>query len=197
MNEHLLLSECKKKVSFTKEKQPYPDHPERFHDRRQVLCREGLTGRCYWEVEWAGFVNIGVAYKSLERKGQWVAEIEYSNKAWCFNITVWNGYSFRHGRRETFIPVPIIDVQAFLARPRRLGLFLDWPEGILSFYSLSGDTKTLLHTFHATFTEPIHPAFTVYFDSSLTLSSAVKLKMDVSVFGCLIAPHCGLVLLEK
>ena len=26
----------------------------------QVLCREGLTGRCYWEVEWEGRVNIGV-----------------------------------------------------------------------------------------------------------------------------------------
>ncbi|XP_070783345.1 protein NLRC3-like [Enoplosus armatus] len=178
VNEHLLLTECRK-VNFTEEKQPYPDHPERFDEQSQVLCREGLTGRCYWEVEWKGFVNIGVAYKSQGRKGRRDTEIDWSDKAWCFNETVWNGYSFRHGRgRETFIPVPIIDVQAFLARPRRLGLFLDWPAGTLSFYWLSGDTKTLLHTFHTTFTEPLHVAFTVYVGSSLTLSSAVKLRMD-------------------
>lgn len=178
VNEHLLLSECNREVKFTEEKQPYPDHPERFDEESQVLCREGLTGRCYWEVEWKGFVNIGVAYKSIERKGRWDTEIDRSNKAWCFNITVWNGYSFRHGHTETFIPAPIIDVQAFLARPRRLGLFLDWPAGILSFYWLSGDTKTLLHTFHTTFTEPLYPAFTVYTVSSLTLSRVVKPKMD-------------------
>ncbi|XP_067440503.1 NACHT, LRR and PYD domains-containing protein 3-like isoform X1 [Thunnus thynnus] len=178
VNEHLLLSECNREVKFTEEKQPYPDHPERFDEERQVLCREGLTGRCYWEVEWKGFVNIGVAYKSIERKGRWDTEIGRSNKAWCFNITVWNGYSFHHGHTETFIPAPIIDVQAFLARPRRLGLFLDWPAGILSFHWLSGDTKTLLHTFHTTFTEPLYPAFTVYTASSLTLSRVVKPKMD-------------------
>ncbi|KAM7418373.1 hypothetical protein PAMA_015816 [Pampus argenteus] len=177
-NEHLHLSTGE--VKFTEEKQPYLDHPERFDEVNQVLCSEGLTGRCYWEVEWQGFVNIGVAYKSLKRKGHGETEIYRSNKAWCFNMTVWNGYSFRHGYSETFIPVPIIDVQAFLARPRKLGLFLDWPAGILSFYWLSGDTKTLLYTFHTTFTEPLHPAFTVYPAGSLTLSSAVKLKMDTA-----------------
>nr|XP_046257090.1 NLR family CARD domain-containing protein 3-like isoform X2 [Scatophagus argus] len=177
VNEHLLLSECKRTVNHTEEKQAYPDHPGRFDQQKQVLCTEGLTGRCYWEVEWTGFVNVGVAYKSLKRKGRWDTEIELSDKAWTFNITVWNGYSFRHRRRETFIPVPIIDVQGFLARTMRLGLFLDWPAGILSFYWLSGDTKTLLHTFHTTFTEPLYPAFTVY-SGSLTLASAVKLRMD-------------------
>ncbi|XP_039470008.1 NACHT, LRR and PYD domains-containing protein 12-like isoform X2 [Oreochromis aureus] len=179
VNENLLLSECDRKVSYTQEKQSYPDHPERFDQVNQVLCREALTGRCYWEVEWESFVYIGVAYKSLPRKGHWDTEIDRTDKSWCFCINCSNGYSFRHGLRETFIPVPYIDVQAFLTRRKRLGLFLDWPAGILSFYSLSGDKKTLIHTFHTTFTEPLYAAFSVY-HGNLTLSRVVKLEMKTA-----------------
>ncbi|KAL3995793.1 protein phosphatase 1 regulatory subunit 1A [Sarotherodon galilaeus] len=179
VNENLLLSECDKKVSSTDELQSYPDHPERFDQVNQVLCQEALTGRCYWEVEWESFVYIGVAYKSLPRKGHWDTEIDRTDKSWCFCINCSNGYSFRHGLRETFIRVPHIDIQAFLTRRKRLGLFLDWPAGILSFYWLSGDTKTLIHTFHTTFTEPLYAAFTV--DSgNLTLSRVVKLEMETA-----------------
>lgn len=197
-DEHLLLSECNRKVSYTEEKQPYPDHPERFNEEHQVLCREGLTGRCYWEVEWEGFVEIGVAYKSLQRKGHWDTQIKLSEKAWCFFMATWNGYSFLHRRRQTFIPVPVIDVKAFLSRQRRLGLFLDWSTGILSFYSLSGDTKTLLHTIHTTFSEPLHPVFYVSFASSLTLSRDVKPKtINVSISGCLKIGVCNMIILDQ
>ncbi|XP_048858152.1 NLR family CARD domain-containing protein 3-like [Brienomyrus brachyistius] len=51
-------------------KQPYPDHPERFDVCPQVLCRESLTGCCYWEAEWDGDgAWIGVTYKGIGRKG--------------------------------------------------------------------------------------------------------------------------------
>ncbi|KAM9856844.1 NACHT, LRR and PYD domains-containing protein 12-like isoform 2-T3 [Aulostomus maculatus] len=176
LNQHLILSDCNREVKHTEERQPYPDHPERFDLQHQVLCREGLTGRHYWEVDWKGFVSIGVAYKSLERKGSWNSQIDRSCKAWCFNITVWNGYSFWHKLRETFLPIPVIDVQAFLARQMRIGLFLDWPAGTLSFYWLNGEAKSLLHTFHTTFTEPLYPAFTVN-GSSLALSRVEKLNV--------------------
>uniref|UniRef100_A0A3Q0SFK7 Zmp:0000001020 n=1 Tax=Amphilophus citrinellus TaxID=61819 RepID=A0A3Q0SFK7_AMPCI len=193
VNKNLLLTQYDRKVSYTQEKQPYSDHPERFDQTNQVLCREALTGRCYWEVEWEAFVNIGVAYKSLQRKGHWAIEIDRTNKSWSFNITSSNGYSFRHNLKETFIPVPHIDVQEFPTKTKRLGLFLDWPAGVLSFYLVSDDTKTLIHTFHTTFTEPLYPAFTVYLGSSLTLSSVPKMKMyTVSISGCLVAPYCCL-----
>uniref|UniRef100_UPI003AAAF09E NACHT, LRR and PYD domains-containing protein 3-like isoform X1 n=1 Tax=Centroberyx gerrardi TaxID=166262 RepID=UPI003AAAF09E len=177
-NEHLVLSERNRRVAYIKEKQPYSDHPERFNEVNQVLCREGLTGRCYWEVEWQGIVSVGLAYKSNERKGWRDVEIGSNDKSWCFTIVVWNGYSFRHKRRETFIPVPVTDVKAFLARPQRLGVYLDWPAGILSFYWLSSDKKALLHTFHTTFTEPLYPAFSISGPSSLTLSKVLELNMD-------------------
>ncbi|CAL8235881.1 unnamed protein product [Arctogadus glacialis] len=45
----LSLSEDNRKVTRVREDQSYPDHPERFDSWRQVLGREALTGRCYWE----------------------------------------------------------------------------------------------------------------------------------------------------
>ncbi|XP_072567405.1 stonustoxin subunit beta-like [Paramormyrops kingsleyae] len=66
---HLSLSGEDRKVTWGA-KQPYPDHPERFNSRPQVLCRESLTGRCYWEAEWDGNgAEIGVTYKAIWRKG--------------------------------------------------------------------------------------------------------------------------------
>ncbi|KAM9363818.1 uncharacterized protein ABDE67_020236 [Symphorus nematophorus] len=42
----------------------YPDHPERFDYFCQLLCRNDLTGRCYWEVEWSRVVSISPWYSS-------------------------------------------------------------------------------------------------------------------------------------
>ncbi|XP_058626552.1 neoverrucotoxin subunit alpha-like [Onychostoma macrolepis] len=68
-NKRLFLSEEYRKVTRVEEKQPYPDHPDRFEDC-QVLCRESVCGRCYWEIEWSGkYVFITVSYKSITRKG--------------------------------------------------------------------------------------------------------------------------------
>ncbi|KAK1806255.1 hypothetical protein P4O66_000131 [Electrophorus voltai] len=67
----LSLSEGNRKVTRVKEQQSYPDHPERFDDWEQVVCRESLTGRCYWEVEWSGgWAGISVTYKGIRRKGR-------------------------------------------------------------------------------------------------------------------------------
>ncbi|XP_061580189.1 NACHT, LRR and PYD domains-containing protein 12-like isoform X1 [Cololabis saira] len=168
VNEHLLLSECNRKVSSTQQKQPYPDCPERFDEFPQVLCRDGLTGRCYWEVEWTGDVTVAVTYKKMKRKGL-ESDIQSCDDTWCFTNISTYGFWFWHGRPRVFIPIPYIDIHAFLTKPKRLGVFLDWPAGILSVYWLSGDTQTLLHTFHSTFTEPVYPAFIIYGESDLTL----------------------------
>ncbi|KAL0194719.1 hypothetical protein M9458_008291, partial [Cirrhinus mrigala] len=52
-------------------RKPYPDHADRFDiSNYQVLCRESVCGRCYWEIEWSGdCVDIAVSYKSISRKG--------------------------------------------------------------------------------------------------------------------------------
>ncbi|KAI4900912.1 hypothetical protein NFI96_008659, partial [Prochilodus magdalenae] len=78
---HRRLSLCEenRKVVRVREEQPYPDHPERFDVWEQVLCRESLTGRCYWEAEWSGDVHIAVTYKGIRRKEGLFSECLYLN----------------------------------------------------------------------------------------------------------------------
>nr|XP_024661734.1 tripartite motif-containing protein 16-like [Maylandia zebra] len=66
-NTYLLLSEENRKATSTK-KQSYSDHPDRFTGWWQVLSRQSLTGRCYWEVEWrGGGIIVAAAYKNISR----------------------------------------------------------------------------------------------------------------------------------
>ncbi|XP_036798421.1 NLR family CARD domain-containing protein 3-like [Oncorhynchus mykiss] len=158
----LSLSEENRKVTCRREKQPYPDHPERFEDCRQVLCREGLTGRCYWEVEWSGSgAVIGVTYKGISRRGRnYDCCLGYNDKSWSLFCYV-NSYRARHNSNPTTIDVPP-------SSSHRVGVYLDWPAGTLSFYRAS-DTLTHLYTFTSTFTEPLFPGFGVDYDSSVSL----------------------------
>ena len=160
---YLSLSEGNRKVANVKEEQPYPDHPERFEWWNQVFCREGLSGRCYWEAEWSGGgADIAVAYKSIQRKGKSDDSLLGRNdKSWSLECSP-DSYSARHNNKHTHIPAPS-------SRSRRVGVYLDWPAGTLSFYSVSSDTLTHLHTFHSTFTEPLYPGFKVYYGSSVSL----------------------------
>uniref|UniRef100_A0A8C4T2G2 Tripartite motif-containing protein 16-like n=1 Tax=Erpetoichthys calabaricus TaxID=27687 RepID=A0A8C4T2G2_ERPCA len=158
----LHLSEGNKKVTHDDwTVTDYPDHPDRFDWSLQVLCREGLTGtRCYWEVECNEcWVDIGVAYKGLSRKG-WNFEcmLGYNDKSWCLHYSQGH-YSEYHTDRKMEISAP---------RSSRIGVYLDWPAGSLSFYSVS-HTMTLLHRFSTTFTEPLYPGFSLNFNSSVTI----------------------------
>ncbi|XP_036376480.1 NACHT, LRR and PYD domains-containing protein 12-like [Megalops cyprinoides] len=150
----LSLSEGDRKVTLTPgREQPYSDHPERFNSVRQVLCREGLSGtRCYWEAECGGWVEIAVAYKGISRKGGGSdSGFGYNDQSWSLSCRG-DEFSALHNNNRTSIPPP---------SSRRVGVYLDWPAGTLSFYSVSSDTLTLLHTFHTTFTQPLYPGFYV------------------------------------
>ncbi|KAM9546055.1 stonustoxin subunit beta-like [Salvelinus alpinus] len=164
VNRLLSLSEENRKVTCRREEQPYPDHPERFEDCKQVLCREGLTGRCYWEVEWSGIsAGIGVAYKGINRRG-WGKDccLGSNDKSWCLFCSD-NSYIAWHNNNS-----PTIDVPSSCSH--RVGVYLDWTAGTLSFYRPSSDTLTHLITFTSTFTEPLYPVFGVWFeDSSVSL----------------------------
>uniref|UniRef100_A0A674CSS2 B30.2/SPRY domain-containing protein n=1 Tax=Salmo trutta TaxID=8032 RepID=A0A674CSS2_SALTR len=159
VNRHLSLSEENRKVTCRREEQPYPDHPERFEVCRQVLCREGLTGRCYWEVEWTGRMgaDIGVTYKGFSRRGGGDdCYLGANDKSWSLFCSD-NSYSASHNNNSTTIDVPS-------SSSHRVGVYLDWPAGTLSFYRASSDTLTHLITFTSTFTEPLYPGFGVHYD---------------------------------
>uniref|UniRef100_A0A8C1SYD9 NACHT domain-containing protein n=2 Tax=Cyprinus carpio TaxID=7962 RepID=A0A8C1SYD9_CYPCA len=106
-NTHLSLSERNKKVTRVRDKQPYPDHPDRF-ECLQVLCRESLTGRCYWETEWRGAgVNISVTYKAISRKGHcensWFG---YNEMSWSLNCS-YTSFTMWHNTFNTTFTEPL------------------------------------------------------------------------------------------
>ncbi|XP_039608983.1 tripartite motif-containing protein 16-like [Polypterus senegalus] len=157
----LHLSEGNKKVTWEGTWTRYPEHPERFERREQVLCREALTGtRCYWEVECSGhYMKIGVAYKGISRKGKNTSLIGCNKKSWCLQCLN-SQYSVHHDNKWTEISAPYSP---------RIGVYLDWPAGSLSFYSVS-HTMTLLHRINTSFTEPLYPGFYVGFNCSVSIS---------------------------
>ncbi|KAK0139925.1 NLR family CARD domain-containing protein 3 [Merluccius polli] len=155
----LSLSEDHMEVMRAEELQSYPRHPERFDSWVQVLCREGLTGRCYWEVEWRGTVEIGVTYRGITRRGDgYDSMLGFNNKSWCLKCYD-DGYTVRYNGRGTEIPLPP-------SVSTRVGVYVDRPAGSLSFYRVSpgvgGSSHTLthIHTFWTTFTqEDLLPGF--------------------------------------
>ncbi|KAJ8278229.1 hypothetical protein GJAV_G00085330 [Gymnothorax javanicus] len=161
VNEDLHLSKKNSAVTNMGQIQSYPDHPERFDYWPQVLCREGLSGCCYWEAEWSGhdYVSIAVSYKNIARKGEDKDGVLGCNKkSWSLDCSS-ASYTFSHNKEITKIPVPTSS---------RIGVYLDHRAGTLSFYSVS-DTMTLLHRVQTTFTQPLYPGFGVGVRSSVEL----------------------------
>ncbi|XP_058872210.1 tripartite motif-containing protein 16-like protein [Acipenser ruthenus] len=159
---NLCLSEGNRKVTRRRETQRYPHHPERFDVYDQVLCREGLSGtRCYWEIEWSGGgASIGVTYKGITRKGgDPSCVLGINDKSWSLECSD-SSYTARHNNNHTAITAP---------HSPRIGVYLDFNVGTLSFYGVS-DTMTLLHRFQTTFTEPLYPGFGLHcYGSSVTI----------------------------
>ncbi|XP_034151232.1 NLR family CARD domain-containing protein 3 [Esox lucius] len=156
----LCLSEGNRTVTWGEE-QPYPDHPDRFMYWSQVLCREGLTGRCYWEAEWSGdWAQIGMTYKEIKRRGPGDdSRLGANDKCWSLYCSH-KSFSARH-----IIAIPATSS----SWSNRVGVYLDWPAGTLTFYSVSSDTLTHIHTFRSTFTEPLFPGFYVGLHSTVSL----------------------------
>ncbi|KAM9313986.1 protein NLRC3-like isoform 1-T1 [Pholidichthys leucotaenia] len=150
VNRNLQLSDNNRKVTLVETDQNYPDHPDRF-DVPQLLCRNGLTGRCYWEVERRGLVYISVSYRGISRKGgSYDCWFGWNNQSWSL-ICHDGGSSVLHN--SIFTSVSSWSVST------RVGVYVDCPAGILSFYSVSSDSLILLHTVKTTFTEPLYPGF--------------------------------------
>uniref|UniRef100_UPI003AADC7AF stonustoxin subunit beta-like n=1 Tax=Centroberyx gerrardi TaxID=166262 RepID=UPI003AADC7AF len=163
-NRNLFLSEDNRKVTLVREKQPYLDHPERFDFWKQLLCRNSLTGRCYWEVERKGNVYIGVTYRGIRRRGEGDdCRLGGNEKSWSLfcsddSCSVW------HNNRVVSTGI------SSSSDSNRVAVYLDWSAGSLSFYRVSSDSLIHIHTFHSTFTEPLYPGFGFgWFGSSVSL----------------------------
>ncbi|XP_053197839.1 stonustoxin subunit beta-like [Scomber japonicus] len=155
-NNNLILSDGNKKVTRGAW-QDYPYHPERFDVSFQVLCKEGLTGHHYWEVELSdGYKEdkaVGVVYKQTVRKGKYIF-LGTNAQSWCFGVNMGRNVPALfsgHNDKWDHYPLPSTVV-------KRVGVYLDWPSGTLSFYNVSSNNLSHLYTHHAHFTRPLYPA---------------------------------------
>uniref|UniRef100_A0A3Q4H2D8 B30.2/SPRY domain-containing protein n=1 Tax=Neolamprologus brichardi TaxID=32507 RepID=A0A3Q4H2D8_NEOBR len=163
VNRKLQLSDNNRKVTHVEEVQSYPDHPDRFAVWFQLLCRDGLTGRCYWEVEWSGEVWITVSYRQISRKGgSYDSAFGHNTQSWSLQCTN-NGPHFAWHNDKTISSYSTSSVS------NRVAVYVDCPAGTLSFYRVSSDTLIHLHTFNTTFTDRLYPGFGICAASSVSL----------------------------
>uniref|UniRef100_W5K1Y4 Tripartite motif-containing protein 16-like n=1 Tax=Astyanax mexicanus TaxID=7994 RepID=W5K1Y4_ASTMX len=158
----LILSQKNRVVKWNNRVPSISDHPERFDYYCQVLSKESVCGRCYWEVEWSsgwfGCVEISVSYKEISRKGRGHdSGFGFNSQSW--SLVCSSSLSFLQNNIRTKLSAP---------PSSRIGVYVDHSAGTLSFYSVS-DTMTLLHTLHTTFTQPLYAGFGVGDGSSVRL----------------------------
>ncbi|XP_047194773.1 stonustoxin subunit beta-like [Hippoglossus stenolepis] len=150
-HKNLCLSEENRKVTWGEEKQSYRRHPERFDQCPQVLCEQSLDGCCYWEVEVTEPFNIGVTYKPTRRSGDVDdCKLGCNDKSWSLICSDEGCYTLHCSQR--------VNVSSLCQRSSRVGVYLDWPAGSLSFYRVLSSNWVHLHTFRTTFSEPLYPA---------------------------------------
>uniref|UniRef100_A0A3P8SUD8 B30.2/SPRY domain-containing protein n=1 Tax=Amphiprion percula TaxID=161767 RepID=A0A3P8SUD8_AMPPE len=163
VNRKLKLSDNNRKVTCVEEDQSYPYHPDRFKYWWQLLCTTGLTGRCYWEVEWRGEVYVSVSYRGIRRKGgSDDCRFGFNDQSWSLICSDHLGYYVWHNKSQTSIRSSSVS--------NRVSVYVDVPAGTLSFYRVSSDSLIHLHTFNTTFTQPLYPGFGFFsFGSSVFL----------------------------
>uniref|UniRef100_A0A3Q1JQJ9 B30.2/SPRY domain-containing protein n=1 Tax=Anabas testudineus TaxID=64144 RepID=A0A3Q1JQJ9_ANATE len=166
VNKNLRLSDNNRKVTWVKEDQSYPDHPDRFDQLRYLLCSNVLTGRSYWEVELNKGVDIAVCYGRMNRKADkrdkdyWFGVNDHS---WGLICSSDSGYCVRHNNTENHY------ISSVSSSDDRVGVFVEYPAGTLSFYRVSSDKLIHLYTFRTTFTEPLYAGFAVWSSGFLSL----------------------------
>ncbi|XP_061554371.1 stonustoxin subunit alpha-like [Phycodurus eques] len=156
VHKNLTLSEENKKVGYGRV-MSYPSSSERFVDFPQVLCKEALRGRHYWEVEWRGHVNVVAAFESTPRKGATPTARNFTDlfTSWGMHAS----HKFEVIVESTFFPITVFTESS--SGMQKLGVFLDVPGSTLSFYGVSGNKLKHCYTFPLNFDQPVYAGFAV------------------------------------
>ncbi|XP_039358222.1 E3 ubiquitin-protein ligase TRIM39-like [Mauremys reevesii] len=144
----LVLSEDCKRVRHGDKRQDLPNNAERFDRYFVVLGAEGFTGgRRYWEVEVGDKTgwDLGVCRESVERKGE--STLTPRNGFWVVGLCD-EGYE---AGTSPLTPLPVS------VRPSRVGIFLNYEAGEVSFYNVTD--RSHLFTFTGTFSGKLRPYF--------------------------------------
>ncbi|KAL6491248.1 hypothetical protein MHYP_G00015930 [Metynnis hypsauchen] len=138
----LILCDDGKQVICGDTEQNLPNTPERFDDCVCVLGKEGFSsGRFYYEVQVSGKTEweLGVTTESSNRKGEIIPRP--GNGYW----TVWLRNEY-----ET--------LSATHQAPQKVGVFVDYEEGLVSFYDV--EARSHIYSFTGqSFTEKVYPYF--------------------------------------
>uniref|UniRef100_A0A671VDQ0 Bloodthirsty-related gene family, member 2 n=1 Tax=Sparus aurata TaxID=8175 RepID=A0A671VDQ0_SPAAU len=147
---NLILSGDGKKVNCGYVKKNLPDNPERFDTCANVLAKQHFSsGRFYYEVqvkektEW----DLGVARETISRKGN--IKLSPQNGYWTICLRNNNKYKACAG--------PSVRL-SLKCRPEKVGVFVDYEEGLVSFYDV--DAAALIYSFTGCcFTQKLYPYF--------------------------------------
>ncbi|KAM4600281.1 protein NLRC3-like [Fundulus diaphanus] len=155
INQNLKLSDDDRKVTNIEEAQSLSDL-DRF-TVPQLLCRNVLSDRCYWEVEWRGKIEISITYRGIRRRGlSNDTVLGKSDDSWSLTCSD-DGFSVCHYKNRK-----ILSSSSSSCVSHKVAVHVDCPAGTLSFYRISSDSLIRLNTFNTTFTGPLHPGFTIW-----------------------------------
>ncbi|XP_053730497.1 NACHT, LRR and PYD domains-containing protein 3-like [Synchiropus splendidus] len=162
-HQRLRLTNNNKTAELMREDQNHPFSPRRFMSFPQLVSENSLAGHSYWEVEHQRDVVIAVTYRQYRD----TKEFEFGQNNWSWSLKCLDGVSYKicHNKVNQLIK---FDIDA-----DRVGVYVDWSAGMLSFYRVVNDTLIHIHTFYTSFTQPLYPAFgfkPMSFGSSVTLS---------------------------
>ncbi|MBN3307366.1 A33 protein, partial [Amia calva] len=152
-NPWLRLSPLLNCVRYESHPNSVPDNPERFNAALSLLGCQGFNnGKHYWEVEVhsVSVWTLGVAHESVSRKG--VVKAFPANGFWTLSLSY--GVQYMAGTS----PPTILSLDI---RPNKIGVFLDYKRGLVSFYN--ADDMSHLYTFNDKFTEQLFPYFNLGF----------------------------------
>ncbi|XP_041652312.1 E3 ubiquitin-protein ligase TRIM39-like [Cheilinus undulatus] len=163
----LMLSDDGKRVKYGDVKKNLPQTPQRFDHCPCVLAKQGFSaGRFYYEVQVKGKTDwdLGVARASINRKGGIIMNPQ--NGFWTICLRNENEYKACAG--------PSVSL-SLKSRPEKVGVFVDYEEGLVSFYNV--DDPALIYSFTVcSFTEDLYP----YFNPSPTFGGRNSAPMVIS-----------------
>ncbi|XP_030635132.1 butyrophilin subfamily 1 member A1-like [Chanos chanos] len=146
---NLILSDDGQQVTYGFTPQILPNNPKRFKVQLSVLGKEGFSsGRFYYEVQVSSKAEwyLGVVRESVNRK-RYIA-LSPTNGYWV--MCLWNGT-----RYKAFAGPPVLSLKQ---KPQKVGVFVDYKEGLVSFYDV--ETRSHIYSFTGqTFTGKLYPYF--------------------------------------
>uniref|UniRef100_A0A8C5PZ77 Uncharacterized protein n=1 Tax=Leptobrachium leishanense TaxID=445787 RepID=A0A8C5PZ77_9ANUR len=161
------LSPDLKSASFPVPTPTRPEGPERFWGWQVLSTSAFSSGQHFWvfKVSNSGNWMVGMAYPTIDRK-TFSSLLGMNDKSWGLGSWKYDPYIVRHGREKRLPHYP---------SHQTIGMYLDYEAGRLSFYELCDSIKHL-HTFTATFTEPLHVGLGV-FDTLMGLGKITHIKI--------------------